>query len=169
MADFEYPGVRIIVEASLDRLRQPFKIDVSTDDVITPSAVIHEYPLMFENRTIAILSYNIETLLAEKIQTVLNRGIANTRIRDFYDIHMITEDTNIHIDLPILKKAFQATCQKRNTLFDQETLCTRFSELAEDQEMPARWAQFKESNYFVDDVLWEKVLSSLERIIETLF
>ena len=89
MEEFDYPGIRMMIEANLDRLRQPFKIDISTDDVITPDAIEFKYKLMFEDRTISVLSYNLETLLAEKMQTILARGLANTRMRDFYDIYEI--------------------------------------------------------------------------------
>lgn len=65
MEDFDYPGVRMMIEANLDRMRQNFKIDISTDDAITPEAVEYEYKLMFEDRTISVLTYNLETLLAE--------------------------------------------------------------------------------------------------------
>ena len=75
MDDFDYPGVRITLEATLEKLRQRMKLDVSTDDVITPAAVGYEYQLMFENRTIYLLTYNVETLLAEKMQTILARGL----------------------------------------------------------------------------------------------
>lgn len=168
MSDFEYPGVRIFMEARLDRLCQPFKIDISTDDIITPSAVRHKYSLMFEDRTIDILSYNIETLLAEKIQTVLNRGIANTRMRDFYDIFMIAGNKNIPLELPILKDAFWATCRKRNTLFDKESIHMGFTKLSEDQEMQTHWENFKKSNYFVEDIFWKDILEVLENVIQHL-
>ena len=71
MEEFEYPGIRVMLEATLDRMRQPIKIDISTDDVITPEAVNYDYKLMFEERWISVLTYNIETLLAEKMQTIL--------------------------------------------------------------------------------------------------
>ena len=70
MMDFEYPGIRIVLEARLDRLKQRIKIDLSTDDVITPSAIRYNYRLMFEDRNIELMSYTPETLLAEKIQTI---------------------------------------------------------------------------------------------------
>lgn len=89
MEEFDYPGIRVMLEATLDRMRQPIKIDISTDDVITPKAVEYDYKLMFEDRTISVLTYNKETLLAEKMQTIINRGIANTRLRDFYDVYSI--------------------------------------------------------------------------------
>lgn len=81
--------VGVDMRATLDRMRQPIKIDISTDDVITPKAVEYDYKLMFEDRTISVLTYNKETLLAEKMQTIINRGIANTRLRDFYDVYSI--------------------------------------------------------------------------------
>ena len=84
MEDFDYPGIRMMIEANLERMRQPFKIDISTDDAITPGAVEYKYKLMFEDRSISVLSYNLETLLAEKMQTILARGLANTRMRDFF-------------------------------------------------------------------------------------
>ena len=87
MEEFDYPGIRVMLEATLDRMRQPIKIDISTDDVITPKAVEYDYKLMFEDRTISVLTYNKETLLAEKMQTIINRGIANTRLRDYYDVY----------------------------------------------------------------------------------
>lgn len=87
MEEFDYPGIRVMLEATLDKMRQPIKIDISTDDVITPGAIEYDYKLMFEDRTISVLTYNKETLLAEKMQTIINRGIANTRLRDFYDVY----------------------------------------------------------------------------------
>ena len=84
MEEFDYPGIRMMIEANLERMRQPFKIDISTDDAITPDAVEYKYKLMFEDRSISVLSYNLETLLAEKMQTILARGLANTRMSDFF-------------------------------------------------------------------------------------
>ena len=73
MEEFDYPGIRVMLEATLDKMRQPIKIDISTDDVITPRAIEYDYKLMFEDRTISVLTYNKETLLAEKMQTIINR------------------------------------------------------------------------------------------------
>ena len=92
MEEFDYPGIRVMLEATLDKMRQPIKIDISTDDVITPRAIEYDYKLMFEDRTISVLTYNKETLLAEKMQTIINRGIANTRLRDFYDVDLKADE-----------------------------------------------------------------------------
>lgn len=114
MSDFDYPGIRVMIEARLDKLRQVIKIDISTDDVITPRAIEYEYKLMFEDRTISVMTYNLATLLAEKLQTVLSRDIANTRMRDFYDIYSLTkEKLEDLMRNTLLSEAFIATCKKR--------------------------------------------------------
>ncbi|MBR7173317.1 MAG: nucleotidyl transferase AbiEii/AbiGii toxin family protein, partial [Clostridia bacterium] len=114
MEDHDYPGLRFFLEARMERLQQTIKIDISTGDVITPRAVEYSYPLMFEDRTIAIWTYNLETLLGEKLETIMARGTANTRMRDFYDLHVLSMQQKF--DREILKKAFLATSQKRNTI-----------------------------------------------------
>ena len=83
MDEAEYGGIRVSLEAMLDMMRIPLKIDISTGDIVTPKEIEYEMKLMFEDRKIEILAYNIETLLAEKLETVVTRGIANTRLRDF--------------------------------------------------------------------------------------
>ena len=85
MDDAEYPGIRFKLEAALDNMKTPLKIDISTDDVITPKEINYEYKLMFEERSIPLLAYNLETVLAEKIETIISRGTLNTRMRDYYD------------------------------------------------------------------------------------
>lgn len=89
MDEMEYPGIRISMNAVMGKLITPMKIDISTGDVITPRAVEYRYKLLLDDRTISLWSYNLETILAEKLQTVLSRGILNTRMRDFYDIHVL--------------------------------------------------------------------------------
>ena len=115
MEDFDYPGLRFMVNVQFDRIINTIKIDMSTDDVITPEAVDYEYKLMLEDRSIPIRTYNLETLLAEKLETIVSRGAANTRIRDFYDIHMLTKLKWSAIDFDVLKGAFEATSRKRGT------------------------------------------------------
>ena len=90
MDEMEYPGIRVTMNANVGRLITPLKIDISTGDVITPRAIEFNYDLLLEDRSISLWSYNLETILAEKLQTVLARGILNTRMRDFYDIRIMT-------------------------------------------------------------------------------
>jgi len=161
MDEFDYPGVRFHIQAMLDKMRNVIKLDISTDDVITPRAIEYKYKFMFEERSIFIYSYNTETLLAEKLQTIINRGIANTRLRDFYDVCEIAEYETI--DWKILKKAFSATCRKRGTIFSEEKVSNEVDLIAKDYEMEKRWTQFKNKNYFVGDLEWDAVMKAVKK------
>ena len=167
MTDFEYPGIRMMLEAILNRMRQSIKLDISTDDVITPSAVEYEYKLMFEDRTISLLTYNKETLLAEKIQTIFTRGLANTRMRDFYDVHSVTKIYAEEIDKEILLEAFHATCKKRETVFSTEEMTETLELIESNGGMAQMWEQFRNKNYFVGDLEWRIVLDDVMRAIRT--
>ena len=120
MDEMEYPGIRVTMNANVGRLITPLKIDISTGDVITPRAIEFNYDLLLEDRSISLWSYNLETILAEKLQTVLARGILNTRMRDFYDIRMLLDTYEAKVNKAVLKDAFAATCKKRGTDHLQE-------------------------------------------------
>lgn len=103
MDEMEYPGIRVTMNANVGRLITPLKIDISTGDVITPRAIEFNYDLLLEDRSISLWSYNLETILAEKLQTVLARGILNTRMRDFYDIRMLLDTYEDKVNKAVLK------------------------------------------------------------------
>lgn len=115
MDNMEYPGIRIHMDAKLENLIVPIKIDISTGDVITPREIRYEYPLLLEDKSIQLWSYNLETILAEKIQTILSRGLLNTRMRDFYDVTTLFDRYNDSINYNDLSLAFDKTCRKRDT------------------------------------------------------
>lgn len=166
MTDFEYPGIRMMLEATLDRMRQSIKLDISTDDVITPSAVEYEYKLMFEDRTISLLTYNTETLLAEKVQTIFARGIANTRMRDFYDIYGIVKMNAEKIDKDVLIEAFHATCEKRETIFTKTEITDTLAKIKENEAMAQMWEQFRKKNFFVGDLQWDEVICDVLKTMD---
>ena len=107
MDEMEYPGIRFTMNAVMGKLVTPMKIDISTGDVITPRAIEYNYKLLLDDRSISLWSYNLETILAEKLQTVLARGLLNTRMRDFYDIKTLLSIYEQDIDADVLKKAFE--------------------------------------------------------------
>ena len=166
MTDFEYPGIRMMLEATLDRMRQSIKLDISTDDVITPSAVEYEYKLMFEDRTISLLTYNTETLLAEKVQTIFARGIANTRMRDFYDIYGIVKMNAEKIDKDVLIEAFHATCEKRETIFTKTEITDTLAKIKENEAMAQMWEQFRKKNFFIGDLQWDEVICDVLKTMD---
>lgn len=142
MDNMEYPGIRIHMDAKLENLIVPIKIDISTGDVITPREVRYEYPLLLEDKSIQLWSYNLETILAEKIQTILSRGLLNTRMRDFYDVTTLFDRYNDSINYNDLSLAFDKTCRKRETLsvleHYEEILCS----ISEDSTLQNLWKNY---------------------------
>lgn len=167
MDEFDYPEIRIHMLGHLDKINQPIKIDISTDDVITPKAVEYSYPLMFEKREIALFTYNAETLLAEKMQTILSRGITNTRMRDFYDLYELIQIIDFSWD--VYKNAFDKTCEKRKTIYEKEEAMRIMKEVASDSDMENRWGQFRKKNDFVGDIMYKQLMDALMETTNKLF
>ena len=117
-----------------------------------------------------VLSYNLETLLAEKMQTILARGLANTRMRDFYDVYEIMNSKADQISFDVLKKAFAATCMKRETSFGEEKVRETLDKIKDDSGLEEMWNRFKRVNYFVDDLSWGEVSETIvdKRYVEYL-
>lgn len=162
MEEHDYPGIRFMLEASLDNLRQVIKIDISTGDVITPHPVPYSYRLMFEDRVIALWSYNLETLLGEKLETIMARETANTRMRDFYDIHVLMQQATI--DYKMLHDAFMATSLKRNTTDMLPRFDAILDEIRSDAAMEAMWNKYRRDNFFVGELTWAEVNESVKRL-----
>ena len=167
MEGHDYPGIRFMLEASLDKMRQVIRVDISTGDIITPGAVEYSYKLMFEDRSISIRTYNLETLLGEKIETIMAREIANTRMRDFYDIHILTNYKIV--DYKLLKSAFLATSEKHATT----ALIPRFDAILEavrsDMTMEGLWERYRKENFFVGNLTWEDVNQSVRKLKKAAF
>lgn len=160
MEEHEYPGIRCVLDAYLGKLHQPFKIDISAGDVITPAAIEYSYHLMLENRDITLWTYNIETLLAEKLETIMSRGTANSRMRDYYDIYVIGGRKSF--DLSVLHSAFIATCQKRNTAGLIPEFWTILDTVKADDMMRKQWNNFRNHSFYVGELSWHEVM---ERVI----
>ena len=165
MDDAEYSGVRISLNAFLDATRIPLKIDISTGDAITPAAVIYQYKLMFEERYITLWAYNLETVLAEKIETVLSRSVLNTRLRDFYDLYVL-QDTGLEIDKATLAAALTATARKRGSeqalaLYERTLDEIRISPLMREQ-----WKRYQEKNNYAAGIVWDDVISDFRALCD---
>ena len=162
MEGHEYEGFRFHIEGVLEKLRQTIKIDISTGDAIIPAAVKYELPLILENRKIGLWAYNMETLLAEKLETVMTRAEANTRMRDFYDIYILTRQEVIEINPTHLKEAFAATCRKRGS----EAAIPSFDEVLESieasPEMQDAWENYRKNNPYVEDLTWGEAVHSVK-------
>lgn len=161
MDEMEYPGIRFTMNAMMGKLVTPMKIDISTGDVITPRAVEYSYKLLLDDRTISLWSYNLETILAEKLQTVLSRGVLNTRMRDFYDIKILLSIYEKKLDTEVLKRAFKATCKRRGTENLQEEASKIMSAVNKDMQLYKLWNSYQKKYPYVSDISYEDIMDSV--------
>lgn len=166
MSNMEYPGIRFSLNACLGKMITPIKVDISTGAVITPSAIEYNYKLLLEDRSISILSYNIETVFAEKLQTILSRGILNTRMRDFYDIHILFTTRKKEIDNNILNHAFHTTCRQRQSELIISNMESIYNIIATDKKLASLWISYQQKFPYARSVSFNTVLLSLNAVIQ---
>lgn len=166
MDEMEYPGIRVTMNANVGRLITPLKIDISTGDVITPRAIEFNYDLLLEDRSISLWSYNLETILAEKLQTVLARGILNTRMRDFYDIRMLLDTYEDKVNKAVLKDAFAATCKKRGTDHLQEQAEEIIKIIEADEQLRVLWRAYQKKYSYAAEIDYASVISGVRKLMD---
>lgn len=165
MDEMEYPGLRFTMDAFLGEMVTPIKIDISTGDIITPGAVRYEYKLMLEDRSISLWSYNLETILAEKLQTILARGLFNTRMRDYYDVFALMTCYANRIDTDVLHQAFTATCEKRATLKLLSEKSMILDELKKDAHIQKLWSDYQRKYDYASEIEFSEVMVKVERLL----
>jgi predicted nucleotidyltransferase component of viral defense system len=166
MEEHDYSGVRFTISVTLEKLRDTIKIDISTGDEITPSAIEFSYPMMFDDERINIWSYNLETMLAEKLETVIARSTFNTRMRDFYDIHILWSEKANMINIETLRRAIINVARKRETLELFDTMDEILDDIVESDYLRNNWSNYRKGSYYVGDLEWSDVLETTVNILK---
>ena len=166
MDEMDYPGIRLALDACMGIMVTPLKIDISTGDVITPEAVKYDYRLMLEERSIRVWSYNLETILAEKLQTVMSRGVLNTRMRDYYDIYTLMLRYANEINQDILRQAFDATCIKRGTTDLTSRGAQIFDTVINDKEMCGLWSSYQKKYSYAKEISFEAAIKTTKHLYD---
>ena len=164
MDEAEYPGVRVSIETEFDGVRTPLKIDISTGDVITPKEIQYSFNLMLEDRSIDVWAYNLETVLAEKLETVIARNITNTRMRDYYDIYILLKLYGNTLNTKVLGEALQATAKKRETEYHLQDTQEIFDEIQNDSNMQKLWKSYQKKFPYAVDISWHMVMQSVREL-----
>ncbi|MDR1272398.1 MAG: nucleotidyl transferase AbiEii/AbiGii toxin family protein [Clostridiales Family XIII bacterium] len=164
MDEADYPGIRVMLDTTLESMHTPLKIDFSTGDVITPREVSYSFRLLFEERSISIFAYNLETVLAEKIETLLSRGTVNTRMRDFYDIYVLSSTQAHNINNDTLRDAFVRTSKKRGSLHLVVDADLILSEIENNATLIGLWEGYQRKFDYAADVSWSEVMVSVNRM-----
>jgi len=164
-----YGGFSILLTGHLENVRQSFHVDVATGDPITPTDIEYSYQSLISNETIAFRAYNLETVVAEKLQTILSRGMLNSRCKDYYDIYIINQLQRKNISIPDLKKAFVTTCQYRKTPFEKEESFLILDEISRSDILQTRWNNYARKASFAKDITFETTIESCKEILDCIF
>lgn len=162
----EYGGFRIKILCRLENIKQVIPLDIATGDPITPNEISYEYKSIFSDKVFEICAYNIETMLAEKIQTVFQRGVFNSRSKDFYDIYVLYHLKKEEIDFGSLKKACQNTFKHRNTDFNIDSILGVLQNLKDEQDLKTRWKSYQKRFTYAEEVSFDDVISTAMELIE---
>lgn len=158
----DYAGFRVNLNTIFDGIKQTLKIDITTGDTITPREIGYKFKLMLEDREIEVLAYNLETVLAEKLETIISRGTTNTRMRDFYDIYILMKLQPDNINQNLLLEAMNGTAIKRGTVALLANKRLIVSEIITSGVMQDLWKRYKKKYEYAMDISWGDVMSAVE-------
>lgn len=159
-----YNNFRVHLRAKYGKIDSPMKIDVTTGDVITPAAIQYDFPMLFDDKTVSVMAYTLETVLAEKYETIIRRNIGTTRARDFYDLHTLYRSRKNEIRLDILKAAVLHTAQKRDSVDD---ICDWKDIMADIRKEPALyrlWDNYVADNKYISELAFHEVLDTVDEV-----
>ena len=167
--DDEYSGYRVALRADYGKMAVPLKLDITTGDKITPREIDYSYKLLMEDRSISILAYNLSTILAEKLETVVSRGDQNTRPRDFYDVFILTKLRAGSIDMADLNAALKATSEKRGTT----ELMKKYHEIMQvvknSDVMKRQWDNYRKDFDYATGIEFEDTCDAVITLMDRLF
>ena len=168
MQDNTYEGYRINILSTLDKNKTYISVELTTGDIITPKEIKYSYNSIFENKKIPIISYTIETILAEKFHSFVTKGILNTRVKDFYDMYILINKKNNLIKHNVLTKAIQNTFKKRETNIDINYIEELANYLENDDNMHKLWKEYTKKNNYVKNITFEDAIKAVKKIITIL-
>ena len=159
-----YGGYRVMLNARFDTLLTPMSIDVSTGDAITPHAVQYNFSEIFDDeKSYELWAYNIETVMAEKVETILRRSVFNTRPRDFYDAYILT--TTQKFDKAVFTDALRATATHRGTAQQIADVPGILHNIEESPELRAMWDKYRKQFAYAQDITYEQIMNAVRTLV----
>lgn len=163
----EYENFRISLTANVGKTKNPMKLDLTTGDAITPREIEYTYPCIFSQENVKIMAYPLETILAEKYETIIRRNITTTRMRDFYDLYTLYKLKKDDIDYEILKEAIQRTSNKRGSQEIMKDYEEIIEDIKEDSYLRTLWEVYCSENKYIGDLTFDKVVDVVRIVSET--
>ncbi len=164
----EYGGNKYHITGKVNSTKVNLEIDISTGDKVTPKELKFKYPLLFEDRSILINSYNIETILAEKMETVLRRGKYNSRMKDYYDIYFFLTKLKNEINVNILKDAINNTFTKRDSFEYLNDYREIIKSIIDSERIKTNWKSYSKKNSYAKNLEVDHIMILLNNFIKEL-
>lgn len=163
-----YAGIRVKFKATYETLCVPLFIDITAGDKITPKEVSFKLPSMFDKESIEVFAYNFETLLAEKLETIISRGIVNTRPRDFYDVFILVKLNKADLNYDILKQALNATGKRRDSLNYLKNYKEIIAQIKNDKDMTGFWRGYQREFNYARDIDFKAICQIIAKLLDEL-
>lgn len=163
-----YNNFRVHLRAKYGKIDSPMKIDVTTGDVITPAAIQYDFPMLFDEKTVPVMAYTLETVLAEKYETIIRRNIGTTRARDYYDLHTLFRSRRNEVRPDVLKVAVLHTAKKRDSIQDIEDWRDIIKDIREEPQMYLLWDNYIAENKYIGELEFHIVLDTVEEVAKLL-
>ena len=161
-----YSGLRVNLNAEFGKIKENINIDITVGDIITPRAITFEYKMMFGDGVIKVMAYNTETIIAEKFETVITRGVLNTRAKDFYDIFMLVKMNNY--DKIVLKTAIERTFNHRNSVLDHNETANVIKELSSSKMIADLWNKYQKTYKYAENISISDIVENLKIVAKVL-
>ena len=154
----KYENFRVSLIANVGKTKNPMKLDLTTGDAITPREIEYTYPCIFSKEDIKIMAYPLETILAEKYETIIRRNITTTRMRDFYDLYTLYKLKKDQIDYEILKEAIEKTSNKRGSWEIMKDYKEIIEDIKEDSYLRFLWKVYLKENKYIENLTFDKIV-----------
>ncbi|MCM1297367.1 MAG: nucleotidyl transferase AbiEii/AbiGii toxin family protein [Clostridium sp.] len=164
----EYNGYRVSLSANYPPMAVPLKLDITIGDKITPKEIEYQFKLLLEDRSISVLAYNLETIMAEKLETVISRGDQNTRPRDYYDIYILAKLQYSNIEFNALKAALNVTAQKRGSIVVVKDYRKILDTVRNSEIMQKQWENYQRDFEYAIDIAFEDACDVVEQLADSL-
>lgn len=162
----EYTGYRVSLLANYPPMAVPLKLDITTGDKITPKEIEYRFKLLLEDREISVLAYNLETIMAEKLETVISRGDQNTRPRDYYDIYILAKLQYKNIEPQFLKAALDATSKKRGSTEVLKNYRNIIDVVRNSDVMIKQWKTYQRDFEYAIDISFDEVCDAIVQMMD---
>ena len=163
-----YTGYRVSLSANYPPMAVPLKLDITTGDKITPKEIVYHFKLLLEDRSISVLAYNLETIMAEKLETVISRGDQNTRPRDYYDIYILAKLQYSNIESNELKAALDATTEKRGSKAVIKNYHSIMDTVRNSEMMQKQWDNYQKDFEYATDIAFEDTCDAVVKLMDNL-